>query len=170
MINKLQESINKALEKDSIKAMNETLKQYVKQNLHEMSIAWIDKTINTCCWVENPTGYNNKYFKYVNSFSYIKGDSMATISLLSPQYLEHKQMKGKKPWKLTSKEKKQLIAIMNKPNRTFPNYTNWQITLAQYNMDNFGIDIIDTLQHNFEEKQYPDAFDINYPMPDYTKL
>lgn len=166
-INHFKNVINSALEKDSIEAMNEALS---KKQLNEMSIAWIDKSSNKCCWVENPTGYNNKYFKYVNSFSYIKGDHMARISLLQPKYLEHKVMEGKKHWKLSNKEKKELINNMEKQNKTFPKYTNWQITLAQYNMDNFGIDIIDTLNNNFDMQEYPDAFTIDYPMPDYMQL
>ena len=95
---------------------------------------------------------------------------MARISLLQPKYLDHKAMEGKKPWKLTNKEKKELISIMQKPNKTFPNCTNWQITLAQYNMDNFGIDLIDTINGVFDKQEYPKAFDINTPMPDYTQL
>ena len=163
----IDKDIQKILEEDSIAAMNETLS---KRQFNEMSIAWIDHENNRCCWVENPTGYNNKYFKYINSFSYIKGDKMARISLLSPEYLDHKFMDGKKAWVLTNKEKEELVNTMNKPNKNFPQYTNWQITLAQYNMDNFGIDIIDTINGNIDKEKYPNAFDINTSMPNYLEL
>lgn len=144
--------------------------QINEEYINEMSIAWVDQKANKCCWVENPTGYNNKYFKYVNSFSYIKGDYMARISMLSPKYLDYKNMSRKRFWKLTNKEKQELINTMNKSNKNFPQCTNWQITLAQYNMDNFGIDLIDTINSTFSIDEYPDAFDINTSMPDYTKL
>ena len=77
---------------------------------------------------------------------------------------------GKKPWKLTNTEKKELVDTMNKPNKDFPDYTNWQITLAQYNMDNFGIDRIDTINGTFDKKEFPKAFTIDTPMPNYLEL
>lgn len=162
----IQEFINE-LQEDSLEAMNEALR---KKQFNEMSVAWIDNKTNKCCWVENPTGFNNKYFKYVNSFSYLKGDSMARISLLQPVYLEHKFMDGKKPWKLNTEEKKELVKTMNDSNVDFPDYTNWQITLAQYNMDNFGIARTDTINNSFDKAKYPKAFTIDTPMPNYMEL
>ena len=153
--------------KDSISAMNEELKMIT---LNEMSVAWVDRDLNRCCWVENPTGYNNKYFKYVDSFSYAKGDRIARISLLELKYLIHTNSDGKRNWKLNAKEKDELIELMNQPSRDFPEITNWQKTLAQYNLDNFGIYIDETVNSAFDKSKYPDAFDINCPMPDYTKL
>ena len=167
LIQKLKEALNIEPKQDSIEAMNETIQ---KIHLNEMSIAWVDRETNKCCWVENPTGYNNKYFKYVNSFSYKNGDKLARISLLHPQYLNHTNSDGKKHWILNNKEKKELIKTMQEPCRDFPQITNWQKTLAQYNLDNFGIYIDETINGTFDKKKYPDAFDVNYPMPDYTQL
>lgn len=150
-----------------LKKMNEELE---KLNLQEMSIAWNDEKANKCCWVENPTGYNNKYFKYVNSFSYRKGNQMARISMLSPNYLDHKNMGGKKPWKLTVDEKKELIQLMNQANEDFPEHTNWEMTICQYNLDNFGISRKTTLSGNIDKKKYPKALDITLPMPNYLEL
>lgn len=166
LINRLKQVL-KITEEDSIEAMNETLS---KRQLDEMSIAWADESSNKCCWVENPTGYNNKYFKYVNSFSYIKGKNMARISMLGPNYLDHKFMDGKKPWTLNNKEKKELMDLMNQPNEDFPEQTNWQMTICQYNLDNFGISRKKTISGNIDKKKYPKALDINMPMPNYLEL
>lgn len=150
--------------KKLIKRLNNLLQ------LNEMSIAWLDRQNNKCCWVENPTGYNNKYFKYVNSFSYKNGNKIAIISLLKPEYINHANYDGKKNWVLNSKEKSELVKLMQEPCRDFPQITNWQKTLAQYNLDNFGIYIDETIKGTFNSEQYPDAFNINYPMPNYKNL
>lgn len=165
-VEKLNQTINEAQE-DTIDAMNETLD---KLQLQEMSIAWNDRKANKCVWVENPTGHNNKYFKYVNSFSYLKGDKMARISMLSANYLDHKNMQGKKPWKLTNKEKKELVDLMNMPSRENSNLTNWQLTICQYNLDNFGIYKDETITGNIDKQEFPKALDINMPMPNYLEL
>lgn len=144
--------------------------QINEDHINEMSMAWHSKQNNRCVWVENPTGYNNKYFKYLNGATYQKADKVARISLLKPEYLKHKDFDGKKLWILNSKEKKELVTLMNKPNKKYLNCTNWQATLITYNEDNFGIDFDDTINSTFSIDEYPDAFDINTPMPDYTKL
>ena len=147
--------------------MNEALE---KLELNEMSIAWNDREADRCVWVENPTGYNNKYFKYVNSFLYSKGKQLARISMLHPKYLKHTNMGGKKPWVLSEKEKRELVDLMNKPSRENPNITNWQMTICQYNLDNFGIYRDETISGNYDKEKYPKAMDINTPMPNYLQL
>lgn len=138
--------------------------------LNEMSMAWVDTNSNKCAWVENPTTHENDYFKYLNSFSYRKADSIARISLKEPKYLSHKNLDGKKDWKLTNKEKKELISLMNKPSKVHKGFTNWQTTLIQYNFDNYWISPLETIENTFDREKYPNAFDINYPMPNYMKL
>lgn len=140
------------------------------EQYNEMSMAWVNKNSNTCCWIENPTSYKNDYFKYFNSFSYRKADKVARISLVKPEYLEHKNYDGKETWKLNSKEKKDLIDFMNKESKVHKNLTNWQVTLVQYNFDNYYIDPQDTINSTFNLADYPDAFSINHKMPDYMKL
>ena len=138
--------------------------------LTEMSMAWVDTNAARCVWVENPNTHVNDYFKYFNSFSYHKADGVARISLVKPEYIHHRNADGKKVWKLTSSDKKQLVKLMNSPSEVHKGYTRWQATLIQYNFDNFYISPIDTMEGTFDKNKFPDAFDINYPMPDYTKL
>lgn len=138
--------------------------------LNKMSIAWIDKNANKCVWVENLNTYANDYFKYYNSFSYRKADGVARISLTEPKYLEYENKDDKKTWKLNSSEKKELVELMNKPSKSRAGFTNWQVTLIQYNFDNFFIDPEDTINGTFDKEEYPDAFDIDYPMPNYLEL
>lgn len=162
----LVEMLNSVLD-EALDGMNEELEKLI---FNEMSIAWNDREANRCVWVENPTGYNNKYFKYLNSFSYQKGKMMARISMLHPKYLDHKNMDGKKPWILTNKEKKELVKLMNQPSRDNKNLTNWQQTICQYNLDNFGIYRDETIDGAFNKKEFPNALDINTPMPNYLEL
>lgn len=147
--------------------LNNKLQKFV---INEMSMAWVDKQANKCVWVENPNTHNSDYFKYYNSFSYHKADGVARISLVEPKYLSHKNTDGKDDWKLNSKEKKELVRIMQSPSNVRKGFTHWQVTLIQYNFDNFYIDPEDTINGTFDKQEYPDAFPINYPMPNYLEL
>lgn len=155
--------------KKSIKQINEELEQFL-QPMYEMSMAWNSKQKNKCVWVENPSGYENKYFKYLNGQTYGKADKCARISMITPTYVEHKDYGGKSNWVLNSKEKKELVQLMNEPNKKYNGCTNWQATLITYNEDNFGIDFDETINGTFDKTEFPNAFDINTPMPDYSKL
>lgn len=148
--------------------LNEELQKLMPMN--EMSMAWVDKQANKCVWVENPNTHNNDYFKYYNSFSYYKADEVARISLTEPKYLEHRNLDGKKTWKLNNREKKELVALMNSPSNIRKGFTRWQITIMQYNFDNFYIDHEDTIAGTFDKSKYPDALDIDTPMPNYLEL
>lgn len=153
--------------------MDETIKslnQKVDMILNEMSMAWVDQKGNKCCWIENSNNHNNQYFKYLDSFSYRKANSIARISLREPKYIIHKNIDGKSNWKLNNKEKKELIKLMNEPSESYEGLTNWQTTLVQYNFDNFYIPPIQTIKGTFDKEKYPNAFDINYRMPDYSIL
>ena len=138
--------------------------------MYEMSMAWRSIQKNRCVWVENPTDYNNKYFKYLNGPSYNKAEKVARISLLKPQYLQHNNTDGKKDWILTNKEKKELIQLMNQPNKKYANCTNWQATIITYNEDNFEIDFDEIIADSYNKKKFPNAIPIDYPMPDYMQL
>lgn len=155
-------------EKSKAEQLNEKLSEAMA--LYEMSVAWVSKQNNRCVWVENPNGYENRYFKYLNGVTYDKADKLARISLLSPNYVEHSYNGGKQTWELNSKEKKELVNLMNKPCSVNKAFTNWQKTLAQYNLDNFAIEYDETFYSTFNKEEYPNAFDINTPMPDYSGL
>lgn len=138
--------------------------------LNEMAMAWTDRDAGRCVWVENTNTHNNQYFKYLNSFSYQKADKVVRISLRLPKYLVHKDSMGKQSWILNSKEKKELIDLMNSASKARIGFTNWQATLIQYNFDNFYIQPSETIEGTFDKAEFPDAFPIDFPMPDYTKL
>ena len=155
-MNEINQKLNKIID-EALEPMN------------EMSMAWYSQTHKRCCWVENPSGYNNKYFKYYNGAIYGKADRCARISMIEPKYEQHRPYKGKQNWTLTEKEKRELCQLMEEHNKKY-NCTNWQATLITYNEDNFGIDYEATLNSTFSKEEFPEAFDINTPMPDYTKL
>ena len=138
--------------------------------INEMSMAWNSKQNNRCVWVENPSGYNNRYFKYLDGVTFGQANRCARISLLKPEYIQHSNYGNKQNWRLTDKEKKELIMLMNQSNKKYQGCNNWQATLITYNEDNFGIDFDETINNTFDKKKYPKAFDINTPMPNYMEL
>lgn len=150
------------------KKLNEKLESI---QLNEMSMAWTSKQNNRCVWVENPSGHNNKYFKYLDGITYGKAEKVARISLLKPEYINHNNIDGKQDWILNNKEKKELVMLMNAYNNLYRDYncTNWQATLITYNRDNFGLEHYETI-NGFDEQEYPDAFNINTIMPNYMLL
>jgi hypothetical protein len=151
----------------TIKQINEELEAL---QLYEISMAWNSKQSNRCVWVENPSGHNNKYFKYLNGITYGKADKCARISMLRPEYVEHKDYDRKNNWILNSSERKELVTLMQEPNKKYPGCNNWQATIITYNEDNFGIDFDETINDSFDKELYPDAFSINTPMPNYKEL
>lgn len=155
------------IDEDVLKILNE---EDFKEPFYEMSMAWRSIQRGRCVWVENPTGYNNRYFKYLNDTSYQKVDKVARISLSNLEYLKHKDFDDKKLWILNSKEKKELVTLINSPSEEYPQLTNWQQTLYTYNRDNFEIPLNEILNNSFDRKKFPYAMDLNTPMPDYTKL
>jgi len=144
--------------------------EQILEPMYEMSMAWNSKQNNRCVWVENPSGFENKYFKYLNGITYGQADKCARISMVEPKYVNHKDYGGKSNWVLNSNERKELVTLMNQPNKKYSGCTNWQATLITYNEDNFGIDFDETINGTFEKEKYPNAFDINTPMPNYMEL
>lgn len=105
-----------------------TFRQFLKENKHiiyEMSAAIVNKNPNRMIWVENPNGYNNKYFKYLDSDSYIKSKKVKRISLLKPEYMEHKDENEKIEWNLNNKEIDKMISILSGGSVGPNNLTNW---------------------------------------------
>lgn len=136
--------------------------------LYEMSGSWFDKKAQRCAWVENPGDPNNQYFKYGNNVGINKATKIARISLLKPEYLYHRDKAD--IWALSNKEIKTLIQLLQSPSDKHENCTKWQDLLITYNEDNFYILPNDTIHNNIDYTEYPKAFNINTPMPDYTKL
>lgn len=157
-----------------IKKLNEEIEQVLtEEKLYEMATAWIDRKTNTCAWVENPTGRNNRYFKYLNSYSYAKANKVARISLDSPTYLEHTDTKER--WVLSNQEKKILVQTLLSKSKHY-NCNQWQEILIKYNYDNLQIEPEDTIIGNFKDYEpsgkYWDKgpFSLDTPMPDYMEL
>jgi hypothetical protein len=143
------------------------------QPIFEMSSAWTDDRSNRCVWVENPNGYSNRYFKYLNNSSYRRAKLVARIWIDKPEYVKgHKNSDGKTEWILTSKEKKELVTLLNAPSEAHDNTTNWQEILITYNEDNFQIPPMRTIKGNIDFSKYRNQkpYDINTPMPNYLEL
>lgn len=157
-----------------------TFKEFLNENkesLYEMSLAFTDSLNKLAIWVENPTGYNNQYFKLYNNDSYVKSTKVARISMLKPNYLVHKNDDGKENWILNNKEKRKLINLLHSKNEEYVTLSNWQVIIATYNRDNFHIPFINLITKNITFDDYNEkvktikgAISLDRPMPDYMKL
>jgi len=155
----------------SIKQINKELEQYTEEYLYEMSLGAYDKQRHRNLWIENPNTYtNNNYFKYGDSESYTKETKCCRISLDEPKYIYHKNRKGVMDWNLTKSDKKELIEMLNSQSTINKDLTVWENILYTYNLDRFQMDKEEFIQNNWTDEQYPDAYRINYTMPDYIPL
>lgn len=157
-----------------------TFKEFLienKESLYEMSLAFTDSLNKLAIWIENPTGYNNQYFKLYNNDSYVKATKVARISMLKPNYLVHKNDDGKENWILNNKEKRKLINLLHSKNEEYVILSNWQVIIATYNRDNFHIPFVNLVMRNITFDDYNEkvkatkgAIPLDQPMPDYMKL
>lgn len=121
--------------------------------------------------------YNEEYFKVYNNDNARKADKVIRIKFRSAQYVYHKNSDGKQDWKLNSKERKQLIDLLNKQSK-LPGFTNWQYAIIQFNTEAYmdeNPEIFKTLtiekQENMDENNPQKYYlPIDLEMPDYTKL
>lgn len=168
-----------------------TFKQFLKESeqlLYEMSNAATDLKNGREIWVENPTSYNNKYFKYTNNINYNNATKIARISMLDPKYLNnHTNPKGVSNWYLNVVEKKELVEFLKNDKDAF-GFNAWQRIILTYNNDNchilkdklqaklITIDEYNNLVDEYNKKLNSNNLRINgairldQPMPDYTKL
>ena len=156
-----------------------TFKEFLRESdlILEMTKVISNKNPNYSIWIENPSGFNNKYFKLYNNDSYIKSTKVARISMLKPNYLVHKNDDGKENWILNNKEKRKLVNLLHSKNEEYGILSNWQVIIATYNRDNFHIPFINLVMRNITFDDYNEkvktikgAILLNQPMPDYMKL
>ena len=167
-----------------------TFKQFLKEAeaLYEMSNAAIDLKRGREIWVENPAGYNNKYFKYTNSVRYNNATKIARISMLDSKYITgHSNPKGVKEWKLTKTEKRELLEFLKNDKDVF-GFNAWKRTILAYNNDNCQIlrdrlqakliteddynKLVDEYNKNLKSNKLriEGAIRLDLPIPDYNKL
>lgn len=121
--------------------------------------------------------YNEEYFKVYNNDNARKADKVIRIKFRSAQYVYHKNSDGKQDWILNSKERKQLIDLLNKQSK-LPGFTNWQYAIIQFNTEAYmdeNPEMFKTLTIQTQEKMdknNPQKYylPIDLQMPDYTKL
>lgn len=129
--------------------------------------------INWSIYVE-PDKRRNKptYFKLYSDANYTEAEFCARISLLSPEYIIHREG-DKKPFVLNSHEKKLLVNFLNghqygRKKSNVSELTVWQRLIAFWNKEMGYIDdIADALEFTSENT---DIDDINSPLPIDLKM
>lgn len=157
----------------NIKNLIESLEN-ILYPMNEMSQAFGNKEEQVNAWVERPGTYpkSDRYFKYSDKASYDKAEKCCRISLDEPVVFYHTN-RGKGPkldWLLTEKEKRNLVDLLNSVYSKRYNITHWQQILFTFNADRFQMSIDEFLDNNWTDEQYPQAYRIDYPMPDYMRL
>lgn len=140
--------------------------------LDEMSQAFGDREFKVNVWVERPGKYkgSDKYFKYSDSSSYEKATKCCRINIEKPIVEYHRNADGKMDWVLTERDKRDLVKLLNSTYSETNNMTHWQQILFTFNADRFQMKIDEFLKDSWGEKEYPQAYHKDYPMPDYMLL
>lgn len=120
---------------------------------------------------------NVQYFKVFHGRSFRKVQDLARIRFRTPEYEHHRNEAGKKDFKLNSKDKKELMRILQSPSELYDGYTIWQDTIMQFNHEAYHIplkdcknltqEVINSLTNNDIRKK---CLPVDLPLTDYTKL
>lgn len=143
---------------------------YQKSNqMYEMSKAFYNTQENRLVYVKNSSNsYDNEYFKYFNSACLSSATKVARIKLRSAEYMQCSHYL--ESWVLNSKEKGQLISLLNAPYSRDARITNWQQIIVTYNDDFFNIDPEETISNTYNKDAFPQALSIAMEMPNYKEL
>ena len=142
----------------------------IEERIDEMATVARDKENGILIQVNPDRGrIGMEYFKIYNSYSVDKADKMTRISFRKAEYISHSATLGKKDWKLSTKEKKALIALLEVKSKSNPQYTNWEYAILSFNNEK-GLDFDQTEENVIDNLKYPQYLPIDLPMPDYSQL
>lgn len=121
------------------------------------------------------------YFKYYDDAHYSKANHVARISFMDAKYIKHHR--GKKQWKLTKRDIRNLVEFLNNRHKAFVNLTNWDVAkffwnleygnfYADYPVDNYETEMdayFDGYYDNLKENKNNPSYVPSYQeMPDYV--
>ena len=120
---------------------------------------------------------NVEYFKVFHGRSFRKAQDLARIRFRTPEYEHYRNEADKKDFKLNSKDKKELMRILQSPSELYDGYTIWQDTIMQFNHEAYHIplkdcknltqEVINSLANNDIRKK---CLPVDLPLTDYIKL
>lgn len=139
--------------------------------LVEMANIRVDRQRNISIQINRREGLNAFYFKFYNHQDYERADKVCRISLYKPEYIEHRNLDGKKNWVLNSSERKELVNCLKETvKRTGLSY--WEELIIAFNREKPGDPLGDeeTMENTMDDLKYPDHLPIDLPMPNYALL
>lgn len=104
-----------------------------------MSMAQIGRSRDTdkigfCVYVNPDSGRKgNPYFKFYNAGGYNKADKIVRLGIKRFEVIKHSD--GFKFWDVTKRELKVLDIFLSRKSKDYPKYTNWEVTLYQWNKE-----------------------------------
>lgn len=141
------------------------------------SMATVVKTSTmSICTIDDEHHIGNPYFKVYKGTNYQSAEKMCRISFEKPEYIVHTNNNGAENWILNSKERKQLVKLLNKKSGsasfTKSEMSNWELAIVEFNKEK-GYTQIKTeklIKKNPKYIKDKDLLPFNLPMPDYTQL
>ena len=122
--------------------------------------------------------YNEEYFKLYDAQNARKATHIARIKFRKAEYTVHSNSDGKESFKLNTKQKKDLINLLNSKSKKETGLTVWQYAILQFNLEaieyanrEYCLSLTMEKQKQMPKDQ-PEKYwlPIDLPMPDYTKL
>ena len=114
------------------------------------------------------------YFKLFDKPNRIEAKQSLRVSFKEPKAIYHSD--GYKPIPITKKLGEFINDFMRKPNKQFPEYTNWQFSIIMFNSQsgrvpsNTQFSKLTQKVIDRNPQKYKFCIPIDLPMPDYTLL
>lgn len=149
------------------------IKLLLEEYLDEMATIYKSTEYGIMVAVNPDSNRNgNPYFKFYNSSNYRKATKVIRVLFKEPDYVIHSD--NMDLWKITSKEVKLLIDILNKPSTRYKPHSNWVAAKFDWNYEYLEelLDINDYVKGLYDDKykNNPGYVPSTLKMPDYTKL
>lgn len=153
------------------------IRLFLEEYLDEMSTICRDNKNNVSVAV-NPDSnrQGNPYFKFYNSASHKSATNVIRILFNSADYVDPINTDGKKLWKLSHKDKKVLMELLNEPSSDYSDMTTWEACKFRWNVEYFEFTFYRDKYINGEYDkdktlaENPSYVPYSLKMPDYNKI
>ena len=139
--------------------------------LVEMANVLVDQEQNVSIQINLREGLNTTYFNFYNHQDYERADKVCRISFYGPDYIEHRNLDGKKNWVLNASERKTLIKCLTEVDED-SGRSCWQELIIAFNREKPGdpLSAKETKKNTMENRIHPNHLPIDLPMPNYREL
>lgn len=101
--------------------------------LYEMRFITSPRYGMTIEYDPSPDRLGDDYFKAYQGIRVNKQTPRARISFFPPEYVIHNDGTHEPKWELDARDRENLMALLTADNLNYPNRTNWQQLIKEYN-------------------------------------